>query len=392
MKSKNQNYSFYCRDRLYQKVGLTDNDLRLIQTREMARLREISLSAIPTWTIPMSVCASKFEHSIGVGHLARIVTSKPEFREIKRDLYFASLAHDLSTPPFSHLSESFMVKLLGLNHEEFIDVVLDGSEFAEEVKRQGGLVDRISAYVKGSDKPYSDLVNGSIDIDNLDNTLRYALSTGLTSRKFYAPERLAGAYFEQDGQLKLRPKNPADLRGWEDCRRETYNSIYRPYNLSAGMMIWRAIYLAVQEDEIDISYFLKTDAQAYIYLEDRCNWRTKQLMEDARRWKYYTNVFCFTTLNPSDKLQTLVADSWNRGVLADQICHEFSIPQEKVSVFTGKDKGVKQIHLPIVDKNGNHQIHIPQQGLTYIVQVYVHPSLINLTSRINEYMKSAIGE
>src|SRR3989344_7166750 len=166
---------FIC-DRLYGKIEYDANQLKLFQTREMARLRHVSLSAIPTWTIPTGVCASKFEHSIGVAHLATIVGSKAEFQDIARDLYFAALAHDMGTPPFSHASEYFQIKLLKKNHEQFAEDVIDGSEFAKVVRKNGGDIERIINFVIGREKPMSDIVNGSIDIDNLDNSLRFGLS------------------------------------------------------------------------------------------------------------------------------------------------------------------------------------------------------------------------
>lgn len=382
------NHLSFSYDRLYQKVNFTTDNLRLFQTKELSRLREVSLSAVPTWTIPTSVCASKFEHSLGVGHLARIISTKPEFKELEKDLYFASLAHDLATPPFSHLSESCLINLLGVNHEDFIDEILDGSEFAQEVQRQGGSIERVSAFVKGTDQPYSDLINGSIDLDNLDNTLRYGLSIGLLGKQYYSPESLAKAYCMQDGQLVLKPEFLQDLNGWENCRSTVYKFIYNPANLTAGIMIWRALYLAAQEGKIKKDYFFKTDAQAYAYLEERCNSRTKALMEQARRWQYYSNVFSLTTTSPSDTLQSLTADSWNRGLLADKLSNLLSIPPEKIAVFMGKNRSFKQIHLPIIDHNGIYQDHTPQRKLTYITHVYVHPDLIRLSPQINDLMNN----
>lgn len=391
MEYQDQSIPTFCYDRLYQRVDFTPDDLKLFQTKEMTRLREVSLAAVPPWTMPTGICASKFEHSVGVGHLARIVTTKPEFQDLEKDLYFAGLAHDIGTPPFSHLSEAFLVKLFGVDHEEFVDEVFDGSEYAREVQRQGGSIDRVANFIKGKDKPLSDLVNGSIDIDNLDNTLRYGLSTGILDQKSYSPERLARAYSMRGDQLVLAPENPQDLPAWEACRAETYKFIYHPANLAAGMMIWRAVYLATQAGEITKDYFFMTDAQAYAYLEDKCNVATSTLMEQARRWHYYPRVFDFATTDPSDNLRTLCQTSWNRGPFVDELSQQLSIPPEHVSIYSGKDKGFKQIHLPIVSDNGDHQNHVPQQPLTWMAQVYVHTDSLPKTQAINEFMQDRIA-
>ena len=67
---------------------------------------------------------TRFEHTTGVAHLAKIVAQRPEFSGIGLNLYLASLAHDLGTPPFSHASEYFQDLVLGKNHEEYIDEIL----------------------------------------------------------------------------------------------------------------------------------------------------------------------------------------------------------------------------------------------------------------------------
>ncbi len=376
-------------DRLYKRVELTEQDVRLFQTKELARLRHISLWAIPTWTIPVGVCASKFEHSVGVAHLARIVGKRPEFQEVSRDMYFAALAHDLGTPPFSHVSEYFQIKLTGRNHEVFAEEIIEGGEFAEEVKRQGGDIDRVIAFVKGEEKPLSDLLNGSIDIDNLDNTLRVGLSMGLLHEALYSPEELARAYAIRDERLVLLAGHAAGIEGWEETRRAVYEFVYGEIDLSAGMMLFRALDFARREGEINRDYFLMTDSEAFTYLATKCNARTRTLIERTDRWIFYPRVFNFRDSEASERLVVYVLDSDNRGKLADEISTELGIPLEDVCVYMGKDKGFKKIHLPIVG-NGDDQEHKPRNKLAYMVQVYLHPKWIDKSREVEEIIESKL--
>lgn len=376
-------------DRLYKRVELTEQDVRLFQTKELARLRHVSLSAIPTWTIPTGVCASKFEHSVGVAHLARVVSERPEFKEVSRDLYFAALAHDLGTPPFSHASEHFQVKLTGKNHEVFAEEIIEGGEFAKEVKRQDGDINRVIAFVKGEDKPLSDLVNGSIDIDNLDNTLRYGLSMGLLHEAQYLPEELARAYAIRDRKLVLLAEYAAGIEGWEKTRRAVYEFVYGGINLSAGMMLVRALDFASREGEINRDYFLMTDSEAFTYLANECNTKTRTLIERADQWIFYPRVYNFRDAEVSDGFVSYVLDSDNRGRLADEISAELGISQEDVCVYMGKDKGFKKIHLPIVG-DGDDQEHQPRNKLAYMVQVYLHPKWVDKSKEVEGIVKGKL--
>jgi HD superfamily phosphohydrolase len=380
----------FVHDRLYKRVGFNADELRLFQTKELARLRHVSLSAIPTWTIPTGVCASKFEHSVGVAHLAKVVASRPEFEEISRDLYFAALAHDLGTPPFSHASEYFQVKLTGKNHEVFAEEVIEGGEFAKEVKRQGGDIDRVLTFVKGEDKPMSDLINGTIDVDNLDNTLRYGMSMGLLTEQLYSPEELARAYAVRGGELVLLADHTNGLPAWERTRRLVYEFVYGEVNLSAGMTLFRALDFARREGEIKRDYFLMTDSEAFNYLLTKCNSLTRELIERANRWIFYPRVFNFRGDDVSEQFVSYVMDSDNRGQLADEISSRLHIPPEDVSVYMGKDKGFKKIHFPIVG-NGRDQEHQPQRKLAYMVQVYVHPRWADRTSEVEEVVNNKLS-
>lgn len=359
-------------DRLYGRIPINEYDLRLFQTKEMARLRQVSLSAIPPWTMPAGICASKFEHSVGVAHLARIVGQKPEFQQIVRDLYFAALAHDMATPPFSHASEYFLVKLFGKDHEMFIDDVFEDSEFSKEVARQGGDIGRVAALIKGDYKPWSDLINGSIDLDNLDNSPRYGLSMGLIQKIPYSPEELAKAYSVKNNQLVLLANQINGLESWEQTRKTIYEFIYSDANLSPGMMLSRALEFAYREGELTRGYFFMTDAEAFDYLLTKGNKRTKTLIERVDRWDFYLKVFEFKSAEVSPEAAAYFSDSGNRDGLADEISEELGIPSEDVCVYLGKDKGFKKIHLPIAGDDGDKE-HESKNVLTYMAQAYLYP-------------------
>jgi len=377
-------------DRLYGQVPFTTEELKLFQTKELARLRHVSLSAIPNSITPTGNCASKFEHSVGVGHLARIVGKQAGFEEYGKNIYFAALAHDLGTPPFSHAAEYFQEMLLGKNHEEFVEDVFDKSEFVEVVKAQGGDPELILKMVMGKEPPLSDVVNGSIDIDNLDNTLRFGLSMGLLRDQWYSPERLANSYRFEDGVVTMAPGVWDEIEGWEKTRMHVYNFVYSLANMSTGMVLYRAMDLAYRENELSRDFFLLTDAEAYHYLLELCNPRTRELMDRAHRWIFYPEAFKYFNPTPSDTVKSLVGDWKKRGELADEIARLLGAEPEDVCVYMGKNKGYKKIHIPIFGKDKSVHEHQPMSELTHMVMVYVHPKWEGNEAKIYEYMKSIL--
>lgn len=379
-------------DRLYGYTNFSSDEHRLFQTREMARLNQVSLSAIPPWVLPTGVCASKFEHSLGVSHLARIVGEKPEFRDIALELFVASLAHDIGTPPFSHASELYLEKLHGQNHEEYADEVMADSEFATVAKELGTDMDLVSAFIKGDpDDPYSDIVNGSIDVDNLDNSLRFGLSMGIVNSIIYSPERLANAYRMLDGQLVLMDADTRDIHGWDWVRKIIYQFVYSELNLAPGTVLMRAMDFARREGELHKDYFHYTDAQAFDYLGTKCNSVTQKLVDYTYRRIFFDQAFSQTYVRPSDKLKAYCMDVDNRGTLADQICEEFGLEPDMVAVQLGRNKAHKAIHLPIVDTEGEVIKHDPYNDLTYMVQVYTHPCVNGMKPAIADFTKSVIN-
>lgn len=378
-------------DRLYGDIRFGSMDLLLFQTKEMARLRHVSLSAVPSWTVPAGVCASRFEHSVGAGHLARIVGARRDFQDYSTNLYFAALSHDLGTPPFSHSSEYFLVKLFGKNHEVFAQDVLAGSEFAKEVRRQGGNIDTIMNLIAGNKKPLSDLINGSLDIDNLDNTLRYGLSMGILRTALYSPEKLAQSFSLDRGRLSLNCGDISHLWGWGDTRGIVYKFVYGEANLSPGMMLFRALDFAERDGELGRDFFRMTDVEAFLYLSNKCNMRTRTLMERADRWLLYPRAFNLSAAAFSEETVKFILHAENRGMVADEVGTLLGIEPENVCVYMGKDKGFRRVDLPVM-VGGVEGEFFPSGQSAFMVQVYVHPKHFDghTKAKIGEFLKDRL--
>ncbi len=379
-------------DRLYGQIEVEHDEWKFFQTTPLARLRHVSLSAVPTWALPAGTCASKFEHSVGVAHLAKIIGANKLFHDQAKNLYLAALLHDIGTPPFSHMSEHFLEAIVGKNHEQFAADAIYNPQLTHAIKNFGSQPETIIKLITGQNQPLSDLINGSIDIDNLDNSLRWGLSVGVLSRKFYSPTQIAAYYTKARDHIAFSPGITRQIRGWEMTRKLVYKLVYSPTNLSPAVMLLRALYFAAQANELDDKYFLMTDEEAFIYLSTCCNTITKQIMNDLHEWHFYLPAFNYSFENPSLETMQIAKNIFTNEKQADTLAGTLHLPPELISVHTSRDRTYKNVHLPLVGKFRNLNSYQPSNKLTWRVDVYVHPSLTDKISKITNYMQEQYGE
>lgn len=378
-------------DRSYGKIEYSSEELRLFQTKEISRLRQISLTTTPPWMVRAGNCATRFEHSLGVAELSKLSGANSGFNDLGRDLYFASLAHDIGSPPFSHLSEGIMEKILGINHEEHAIRILDDSEYAFEVRKQGGNLDVIKALIMGDLKPFSDVLNGSLDVDNLDNVLRYGLSLGLISDRSYSPENIAAAFTIHNGVATLSDSCLQDLDAWVETRRVVYDYVYGAENGSPGSMVHRAVDLAYRDGKLAASFFGLTDIEACTYLKTLCGEAAAKLVDRAEQWVFYEPVINVRTTKPSERLVEISDNEDYRGSIADDLAREFKMPPEDVCVYLKRGKGYRKVHLPILGKDGKLSEYESSGLPVWMAQVYLYPEHLEKAEKIVEAARIKLG-
>jgi hypothetical protein len=380
----------YYLDPLYGQLDISKNEISLYQTEALARLRDVSLSAVPPFTWPAGNVASRFEHSVGVAFLAKKLCKKEDFKDYAEDLYFASLFHDVGSPPFSHITEVFQREITGKNHEEFVEEVLTDPDLKAKIKQNGGSPKTIIEMITGEKQPWSDLINGSIDLDNLDNTLRWGLGAGVFTNKLYEPEEILNAFIISEGKLALRMDYQVNIQKWELARRLAYELVYSDLNLAPGSMLFRALQFAYENGEIDNDFFYRTDSQAFYLLENKFNQTTRKIAKDIRLWKFYQPAAKKIVDDPSERIKQICL-SWRKsGEVADKIAEELEIPREKICISAGKDKGFKKIHLPFVGK-GEKQYHLPIIPLKWRIKVYLHPTVDFKEATVQKLLEQLIS-
>lgn len=367
-------------DPLYGAWELPEFIEKISHTREMVRLRNIAQSVMPNCITPHGAIPSRFHHGLGVAYLATAVLKKnPILSDFQILLPLAGLLHDAGNPPFSHLGEYFLKELTGKDGESFLEDILDGSETEQVIKELGLKIPQILSLVTGKAKPFSEILNGSIDIDNLDNVGRFHLAAGLGRRPFDAVH--ISSSFRFDGKEWILIDECFDeVQKWKHARAAVYGVVYGDPHLNVSAMMFRAMELAFSENNLSRDFFFLDDLQALEFLLNRCNVMTARLVQRALRWEWYEEVVCFEFTNPTDKRASLASHWSSRKKLADSICQRFGIPYEDVCVYAGKGKDVKEVTTPFTNERGEKRY---DNGLLapYIYRIKVYTSLRYLSKK-----------
>lgn len=364
-----------CNDVLYGPLSFSEDDWELFQTKELTRLRDVTFSAVPNYLEPSSAIDSRFNHSLGVAHLVKVLCkAKKEFRPYFKNLYLAALFHEVGFPPFPHIGDHFLYAKTNKGHEDNAFDILKNSKTKFLIKKQGGNFKEIINIIKGKGKLGS-LMNGTIDIDNIDNTLRWGLQVGII-KKIYDPEKLVLIFsLGKNSEIYLDRKYKKELEKWEECREKVYHSgVHVEGHISVSMMIFRALEFAFIKGELKDEFFTLTDTEALNYLK-KCNKKTREIVSDALSWNFYKLVAEKITTSPSLRFRQLCSGWEGRKELADFVAKKLKISKEKVCVYTGKDKGWKKIDLKI-KKGNNSERHNPPP-LRWLIQVFIHPKFVD---------------
>ena len=212
------------------------------------RLREVRMPNIPFVSYPSFAGVTRFEHSLGVAHLAWWWAKRNRLgRDEAEALALAGLYHDAASPAFSHLFEEFLSRN-GFDHERALEDVLcarptlyggshaqiflgRASSLRPELARRQGDSKLLSATgiakLSRGELGLGAVIHGEMDLDNIDNVIRAVRSMGLDNKLAYSvdPYAVANALELDSGCLALASDSGHMVSNWKQLRRLLYNAI-----------------------------------------------------------------------------------------------------------------------------------------------------------------------
>jgi len=222
----------------------------LIDSAPFQRLRRIRQLG-PAFLTFHGAESSRFTHSIGVLHVARLAlrqleTQHPELGRHRSALFAAALLHDVGHAPLSHTGE----EMYGLRHESWSGrLIREQPELQGRLERQGaGLAAEVADLLEHGRHPspaIAALVSSQLDCDRLDYLLRDSYSTGTRYGQLDLERILAGLTLAPDGGLALHPKGLMAVEHYLVVRHLMYRTVYNHrLNVVCNWLLQRVIRVA----------------------------------------------------------------------------------------------------------------------------------------------------
>lgn len=217
-------------DSVHGSVGLSELEIRIIQSRAFQRLRNVKQLGLAHYVFP-SGDYSRFTHCVGVAHVAGqfLQALRDQGKDISDDrlqVYrLAGLLHDIGHYPFSHAFEEALSErhadaiVVGepdddeddqpepgeapLKHEEVSKSVIVRDEELRSIFEAADLDPEAIARVfrREGDIEYSNLISSDLDADRVDYLLRTARHTGLPYGQIDLDYLLKQVRIDEDEQI-----------------------------------------------------------------------------------------------------------------------------------------------------------------------------------------------
>lgn len=222
----------------------------LIDLAAFQRLRRIRQLG-PAFLTFHGAESSRFTHSLGVLHLARLALrhlerNHPQIGERRLLLYAAALLHDVGHGPLSHSGE----EMFGLSHEAWsARVIREDQNVRDRLEAEGqGTAEEVAQLLErssGKDPAIRALVSSQLDCDRLDYLLRDSHSTGTSYGQLDLDRLLAGLVVAPDGSLAVHPRGLLAVEHYLVVRQLMYRSVYNHrLNVVCNWLLKRAIAVA----------------------------------------------------------------------------------------------------------------------------------------------------
>jgi len=163
------------RDPIHDYIELDELALALIDTPQVQRLRRVKQLGFSNLVYP-GANHTRFEHSLGVYHLARHLIKQVDEHQ-RNELLAAALLHDIGHGPFSHATEELIEHYTRKSHDDVEELLREGT-ISDVLKENSLSPSAIARHIRGETSS-GQIIYSEIDVDRMDYLVRDAHYTGV---------------------------------------------------------------------------------------------------------------------------------------------------------------------------------------------------------------------
>ena len=261
------NYVKYVYDNIHGNIGITETELKIIDTKVFQRLHRIKQLGPANMVYP-GATHSRFAHSLGAmfvmeQYLQQVKhdgASIADSEEERQKLRLAALLHDVGHYPFSHSLEMPIIeKFKGHKHEDHsINIIKNILKDNLDTYKPTEITDIIERKVANS--IYSTLISSEMDVDKTDYLQRDSYHTGVGYGNVDVARLLRTLSFDKEGNILFEKSGPV-IENFLLGRYHMFQAVYtHKVVIALELMIEKIYTLLVEQNEIiHPSEILKAD-------------------------------------------------------------------------------------------------------------------------------------
>ena len=332
------------KDPVHGYVYITEAEKEIIDSFPVQRLHRLRQLAGAEFVYP-GANHTRFEHSLGVLHLAGLLAENPNLSEhLSEDevqmIRIAALLHDVGHGPFSHVFEHVLTKFLSKTHEDMTTWVIQKSELGDLINTLGYDPAIIGKLAVGSlhepGKAFLDqIIRSSVDVDKLDFVVRDTYHTG-AEYGYVDIFRLIHMLDILDENLAVDLGALSALESFILARMESFKSIYF-HRVSRAAQIMLATAMEQAKDELGLTDF--KSPEEYLALNDYTVWtmlkrceKSRGIIENLER-RRLLKIAYDRTFHVRDKtISGMFGNEEIRNQIRDQIASEAGVEPQSVVI------------------------------------------------------------
>ena len=332
------------KDPVHGYVYVTEAEKEIIDSYPVQRLHRLRQLAGAEFVYP-GANHTRFEHSIGVMHLAGLLSENPNLSQhLSEDeiqtIRIAALLHDVGHGPFSHIFEHLLTKFLKKTHEDMTTWVIQKSELGDIIKGLGYDPDVIGKLAVGSlhkpGKAFIDqIIRSAVDVDKLDFVVRDTYHTG-AEYGYVDIFRLIHMLDILDENLAVDLGALSALESFMLARIESFKSIYF-HRVGRAAQIMIAMAMEEAKDELGLVDF--KSPEEYLVFNDYTVWtmlkkceRSREIMENLERRKLLKCAYDRTFYVRDKTISSIFSVEEIRNQMRDKIASEARVETQSVVI------------------------------------------------------------